>query len=83
MLFVTGGVVAASERRKKPWHFSGSRLHRSGSGFWKSVVTMTTVGYGEKASMTIAGRIVVWLWRFIAVVTVSGSRARMAASCTP
>jgi CubicO group peptidase (beta-lactamase class C family) len=43
-----------------------------GIGIWWATVTMTTVGYGDKAPMTPGGRIVGLIWMFVGVITISG-----------
>lgn len=82
VLFLTGAAVAFVERRKNPEQFGGSWLQGLGSGFWWSAVTMTTVGYGDKAPVTLAGRVLALVWMFAAVITVSGFTAGIASSLT-
>jgi ABC-type amino acid transport substrate-binding protein len=50
--------------------------------FWWSAVTMTTVGYGDKAPKTIGGRVVGLIWMFTAIVIISGFTASIASSLT-
>ncbi|MGY5850140.1 transporter substrate-binding domain-containing protein [Salegentibacter sp. F14] len=51
-------------------------------GFWWSAVTMTTVGYGDKAPRTFGGRLIGLIWMFMAIVMISGLTAGIASSLT-
>jgi ABC-type amino acid transport substrate-binding protein len=50
--------------------------------FWWSAVTMTTVGYGDKAPKSTGGRVVALIWMFTAIVIISGFTATIASSLT-
>ncbi len=82
ILLLTGLIVFLLERRKNPEQFGGNWVQGLGSGLWWSAVTMTTVGYGDKAPVTPAGRFVALLWMFIAIITISGFTASIASSLT-
>jgi len=82
VLFSAGFLVWLFERRRNPDQFGGSVAKGLGSGFWWSAVTMTTVGYGDKAPVTPAGRIVALLWMFIAVIVISSFTASITSSLT-
>jgi ABC-type amino acid transport substrate-binding protein len=81
VLFVAGLLVWIFERRRNPDQFEpGAR--GLGSAFWWSAVTMTTVGYGDKASVSAGGRVVALLWMFISVIVISSFTAAIASSLT-
>ncbi|MRT16304.1 transporter substrate-binding domain-containing protein [Vitellibacter sp. q18] len=47
----------------------GQRIHQGiGSGIWLAIVTMTTVGYGDYAPRTPAGRVVMGSWMIISLI---------------
>jgi polar amino acid transport system substrate-binding protein len=81
ILLVTGGVVWWLERGRND-DFGGSPAEGLGNGFWWSATTMTTVGYGDKAPKTFAGRAVAIIWMFASVITISGFTAAIASSLT-
>jgi len=82
VLLVAGVLVWLLERRANPQHFGGKVHEGIGSGFWWSAVTMTTVGYGDKAPVTAAGRTVAIVWMFASVITISGFTAAIASVFT-
>ncbi|HTX64383.1 MAG TPA: transporter substrate-binding domain-containing protein [Opitutaceae bacterium] len=70
------------ERRANPEQFGGSAATGLGAAFWWSAVTMTTVGYGDKAPRSPGGRLVAIVWMFTSVCLISGFTATIAASLT-
>lgn len=70
LLLVFGFAVWLFERKANP-DFSSNKGEGIGSGFWWAAVTMTTVGYGDKAPKTLGGRTVALLWMFGSIITVS------------
>ena len=82
LLLLVGLVIWMVERRHNPEHFGGSPAQGIGSGFWWSAVTMTTVGYGDKAPVTAVGRIVGLIWMFTAIIIISSFTAAIASSLT-
>ncbi len=70
-----GFAVWIVERRRNPEQFGGSPLRGIASGVWWSVVTMTTVGYGDKAPVTVVGRILATIWMFAGLIAVASLTA--------
>ena len=76
------GIIAwLFERKKNPEHF---RPGWKGlwDGIWWSVVTMTTVGYGDKAPKSSGGKFVALIWMFSGLLFISGLTASVASSLT-
>jgi ABC-type amino acid transport substrate-binding protein len=82
VLAAVGLVVWLLERRRNPEQFGGRLGHGVGSGFWWSAVTMTTVGYGDKAPRTAGGRLVAIVWMFASIILISSFTAAIASSLT-
>lgn len=77
-----GILVWILERRANPDEFGGSAIQGVGSGFWWSAVTMTTVGYGDKAPRSFMGRVVGLVWMFTAIIVISGLTAAITSGLT-
>jgi len=82
VLLVVGFVVWWFERKKNPQQFNGNIAKGIGSGFWWSAVTMTTVGYGDKAPVTFAGRFTALIWMFGGIILISSFTATITSSLT-
>lgn len=82
LLFTVGLVLWVFERRQNTDMFGGTEAEGIGSGFWWAAVTMTTVGYGDKAPITLAGRIIGLIWMFAGIIIISSFTAAIASSLT-
>ena len=82
ILLAAGAAVWAFEHRANPAQFGGPPLRSLGNAFWWSAVTMTTVGYGDKAPRTVGGRLVAVLWMFASIGIIASFTGEMAASVT-
>jgi ABC-type amino acid transport substrate-binding protein len=76
-----GIAVWVFERRRNS-HFGGGALQGIGAGFWWSAVTMTTVGYGDKAPVTFWGRLVALVWMFAGIIMISSFTAAITTALT-
>lgn len=79
---VAGIMVWAFERRLNSEMFGDGTVKGIGHGIWWSVVTMTTVGYGDKAPKTIGGRVVGLIWMLFSIVFISSFTANITTSLT-
>lgn len=82
VLLITGLLMWFVEHRRNTEQFGGSTAEGIGNGFWWSAVTMTTVGYGDKAPITLPGRIIGLVWMFASVIIISSFTAAIASSLT-
>lgn len=77
-----GLLMWLAERRANADEFGGTPLQGLGSGFWWSAVTMTTVGYGDKAPRTLPGRLIGLVWMFTSIIIIAGITGAMASAFT-
>ncbi|MEM9292282.1 MAG: transporter substrate-binding domain-containing protein [Acidobacteriota bacterium] len=82
VLLFAGLLVWIFERKRNQEQFGGSVTEGLGHAFWWSAVTMTTVGYGDKAPTTFGGRVVGLVWMFASVIIISSFTAAIASSLT-
>lgn len=82
LLTIVGLLAWLAERRGNPEQFGGRPTHGIGAGLWWSAVTMTTVGYGDKAPVTFWGRVLALVWMFAGIIMISTFTAAIASSLT-
>ncbi|QYM78738.1 transporter substrate-binding domain-containing protein [Horticoccus luteus] len=82
VLLAAGFGVWFFERKRNADQFGGSPARGLAAAFWWAGVTMTTVGYGDKAPQTVGGRVIAMIWMFTGVIMISGFTAQIASSLT-
>lgn len=81
IIFVFGFFLWLVERRHNKFQFRPGLLGLF-DGLWWSAVTMTTVGYGDKAPKSNLGKAVAIIWMFTAVIIISSFTAGIASTLT-
>ena len=76
MLLFNGAVMVFFLERDAP----GANIKTFGNSIWWSIVTVTTIGYGDYTPVTVAGRIVGSLVMGIGVVTLAVITAQVSSS---
>jgi polar amino acid transport system substrate-binding protein len=71
VLFVVAVLVWLFERKRNPEQFDKDAIKGIGEGFWWAVVTMTSVGYGDRVPTTIGGRVLAITWMFAGIIMIS------------
>ena len=82
LLLLVAVLVWLCERKVNPDHFDRRPLRGITDGLWWAAVTLTTVGYGDKAPRTRAGRLIGVVWMFVAVVLIALFTAQVTSSLT-
>ena len=82
VLLVVGSLIWLAERRSNSEQFPAQPLPGIASGMWFALVTLTTVGYGDKAPMTKIGRGLTSVWMVISLIAVSSLTASLASAFT-
>lgn len=77
LLLIIGVLIWLVERRANAEQFGGNRSIWSGvgSGFWWAGVTLTTIGYGDKAPITFFGRALALLWMLVGMAVTASLTA--------
>lgn len=82
LLLIVGTLTWLFERRANAEQFGGPAHRGIGSGLWWAAVTMTTVGYGDKAPVTPGGRIIGLIWMFAGLIAVASFTAAITSALT-
>ena len=67
LLLLVGAAVWALERHANEDEFRTNARGGIWDGFWWAGVTMTTIGYGDKAPKTVPGRALALLWMLVSM----------------
>lgn len=81
LLIVIGVLIWLAGRRANA-QFQREPLAGVSSGLWWSAVTLTTVGYGDKALVTVLGRVLAMVWMFAGLVVISAFTAAITTALT-
>lgn len=81
ILLTFGTILWFAERRVNKYQFRPG-IKGLFDGLWWAAVTMTTVGYGDKAPKTHLGKAIAIVWMFTAIIIISGFTATIASTLT-
>lgn len=82
MSLMFGIIVWLFERRRNSEMFGDAYAKGMGDGLWWAMVTMSTVGYGDKAPKTMGGRMVAFIWMVISIVFIAAFTAAITSQLT-
>ncbi len=82
VLLMVGSLIWLAERNRNREQFPREWLPGISSGMWFALVTLTTVGYGDKAPITRTGRGITGAWMVISLIAVSSLTASLASAFT-
>ena len=82
LLFIVGNLIWLAERRRNPEQFPRDYSSGVRNGIWFALVTLTTVGYGDRTPVTKTGQFIAGVWMVVTLVTVSSLTAGLASALT-
>ena len=82
LLFIVGNLIWLAEREENSQQFPPKYLSGVGNGMWFALVTLTTVGYGDRSPVTKAGQLIASIWMVISLVSISSITAGLASAFT-
>lgn len=81
VISIAAHLIWILERKQNP-EFPKKYIEGIWESFWWAVVTMVTVGYGDKTPRGVAGRIVATVWMFTGVMLISYFTASVTSALT-
>ena len=82
LLLLSGVLIYFVERRHNKEQFGGGFWRGLGAGVWWSIVTLTTVGYGDKSPRTGVGRAIAVVWMLSGILIISSFTATVTSALT-
>jgi ABC-type amino acid transport substrate-binding protein len=82
VIVISAHLIWFFERDRNPEMFPKEYPRGIGEACWWSVVTVVTVGYGDKAPIGVGGRIIATIWMFTGVLLVSYFTASVSSALT-
>ena len=82
ILAIVGTLLWLAERKASPDQFSAEAAKGIGTGMWLAIVTMSTTGYGDKAPVTLMGRIIAGTWMIVSIISATSMIAGIASVLT-
>lgn len=82
VLLSVGVAIWLAERRRNPEQFPRAPVPGIANGVWFALVTFTTVGYGDRAPLSVPGRVIAGVWMLTALVGASSLTAGIATALT-
>lgn len=80
ILSIVGMLLWLAERKQSPEQFPQDPLKGIGTGMWLAIVTMSTTGYGDKAPITLKGRIIAGSWMVVSIIFATSMVAGIAST---
>ncbi|MFM7069612.1 MAG: transporter substrate-binding domain-containing protein [Actinomycetes bacterium] len=82
LVVVTGHIIWLVERRRNPDEFPRGYVHGVEAGMWWAIVTLSTVGYGDKTAQSKTGRVVAVAWMILSIVLLAEITAVVTSQAT-
>lgn len=82
ILTFVGTMLWLAERKESPEQFPSEPAKGIGTGMWLAIVTMSTTGYGDKAPITLMGRIIAGTWMIVSIIFATSMVAGIASVLT-
>ncbi|MFM1841858.1 MAG: hypothetical protein RLZZ490_594 [Cyanobacteriota bacterium] len=82
LLFIVGNLIWLAEHRQNPEQFAPNYSDGLQNGMWFALVTLTTVGYGDRSPKTKVGQLIASVWMIVALLSFSSITAGLASAFT-
>lgn len=82
ILALVGTMLWLAERNESPEQFPRDPARGIANGMWLAIVTMSTTGYGDRAPVTLWGRVIAGCWMIISILFATSMVAGIASTLT-